>query len=107
MCWPILFLQVNERLTPDHFEQALLLFNTLELNGTRDEMQNSALRTIVDNLTPEKIDQLANKHDLEPYGETPWVKGLTGGSDDHSGINIARVYTEFVDVETLRRCLRQ
>ena len=82
---------VNERLTPEHFEQALLLFNTLELNGTRDEMQNSALRTIVDNLTPETIDLLANKHNIEPYGETPWVKGLTGGSDDHSGINIARV----------------
>lgn len=97
---------VNERLTPDHFEQALLLFNTLELNGTRDEMQNSALRTIVDNLTPEKIDQLANKHDLEPYGETPWVKGLTGGSDDHSGINIARVYTEVVDVETPQEMLK-
>lgn len=97
---------VNERLKPEHFEMALLMFNTLELNGTRDEMQNDALRSIVNSLTPEKIDQLANKHDIEPYGETPWVKGLTGGSDDHSGINIARVYTEFVDCKSPQEMLK-
>ncbi|WP_432737878.1 glycosyltransferase [Maridesulfovibrio sp. FT414] len=96
---------VNERLRPEHFEKALLMFNTLELNGTRDEMQNAALRSIVDSLTPGKIDFLANKHDIEPYGTTPWVKGLTGGSDDHSGINIARVYTEFVGCETPQEML--
>lgn len=97
---------VNERLTPEHFERSLLMFNALELNGTRDEMQNSALRAIVDNLTPEKIDFLADKHDLAPYGETPWVKSLTGGSDDHSGINIARVFTEVVGVNTPQEMLR-
>lgn len=97
---------VNERLTPEHFEKALLMFNTLELNGTRDEMQNQALRSIVDSLTPEKIDRLADRHGIEPYGETPWVKGLTGGSDDHSGINIARVYTEFVGCGTPHEMLK-
>lgn len=97
---------VNERLTPEHFERSLLMFNALELNGTRDEMQNSALRAIVDSLTPEKIDFLADKHDLAPYGETPWVKSLTGGSDDHSGINIARVFTEVVGVNTPQEMLR-
>ena len=97
---------VNERLTPDHFEKSLLMFNVLELNGTRDEIQNSTLRSIVNSLNPEKIDFLANKHDIEPYGNTPWVKGLTGGSDDHSGINIARVYTEFVGVNSPQQMLQ-
>lgn len=84
---------VNERLTPEHFEQALLLFNILELNGTRDETQNNALRSIVESLSPSVIDRLAEKHSIEPYGKAPWVKHLVGGSDDHSGINIARVFT--------------
>lgn len=85
---------VNDRLTPEHFEQALLLFNTFEFNGTRDETQNKVLGEIVRNLTREDMERLANKHDLEPYGEKPWKKGFTGGSDDHSALNIARVYTE-------------
>lgn len=96
---------VNERLTPEHFEQSLLLFNVLELNGTRDEAQNIALRTIVEGLSPEIMDRLANKHSIEPYGSSPWAKHLTGGSDDHSGINIARVYTWISEVLDVRDML--
>ncbi|CCO22425.1 glycosyltransferase [Maridesulfovibrio hydrothermalis] len=97
---------VNERLSTEHFEKSLLLFNSLELNGTRDEMQNSAIKSIVGSLTPEKIDSLSEKHSIEPYGSTPWIKALTGGSDDHSGINIARVYTEITGVKNHREMLR-
>ncbi|WP_320172488.1 glycosyltransferase [Maridesulfovibrio sp.] len=97
---------VNERLTPEHFEKALLMFNILELNGTRDRMQNDALKSIIDSLTPEIIDRLADKHDIEPYGGTPWVKSLTGGSDDHSGINIARVYTEILNCGSAQEMLQ-
>lgn len=86
---------VNERLTPGHFEQCLLLFNSFELNGTRDALQNTVLREILASLTPRDIDRLADKHGLTPWGERPWVKGLTGGSDDHSGLNAARMFTEF------------
>jgi glycosyltransferase involved in cell wall biosynthesis len=86
---------VNERLTPGHFEQCLLLFNSFELNGTRDALQNTVLREILSSLTPRDIDRLADKHGLTPWGERPWVKGLTGGSDDHSGLNAARMFTEF------------
>ncbi len=86
---------VNERLTPEHFEQCLLLFNSFELNGTRDALQNTVLRDILESLTPRDIDRLADKHGLTPWGQEPWVKGLTGGSDDHSGLNAARMFTEF------------
>ncbi len=85
---------VNDRLTPEHFEQALLLFSTFEFNGTRDETQNKVLGEIVRNLTREDLERLADKHGLEPFGREPWKKGFTGGSDDHSALNIARVYTE-------------
>ena len=87
------FYSMNDRLTPEHFERMLLLFTRFELNGARNDDQNQALKSIVTSLTPDIIDHLANKHNLEPVGEEPWIKGLTAGSDDHSSLNIARSST--------------
>lgn len=92
---------VNDRLTPEHFEQCLLLFNNFELNGTRDVMQNQVLRDIVGSLSRYDLERLADKHGMEPYGEAPWKKGLTGGSDDHSSLNIGRFHTAFDGPATL------
>ncbi len=86
---------VNDRLTPEHFEQALLMFRIVEANGTRDARQNEALAAIVKSLTPHTIERLAEKHDMEPVGTEPWKKVLVGGSDDHSSLNIARIHTTF------------
>ncbi|MDO9632374.1 MAG: glycosyltransferase, partial [Humidesulfovibrio sp.] len=86
---------VNDRLTPAHFEKALLLFNIFESNGSRDEAQNTFLRQVLQWLRPEDMQRLADKHGIEPLGETPWIKGLVGGSDDHSSLSIARRHTEF------------
>ena len=36
---------------------------------------------------------MAERHGIEPYGETPWRKALTGGSDDHSGLFAASAFT--------------
>ncbi|MGE4552646.1 MAG: glycosyltransferase [Desulfovibrionaceae bacterium] len=85
---------VNDRLTPEHFEQCLVMFNTFELNGTRDETQNQVLREVIGGLDQAGLARLADKHGLAPYGPTPWLKGFTGGSDDHSSLNIARMFTE-------------
>ncbi|ACV69273.1 glycosyltransferase [Desulfohalobium retbaense] len=84
---------VNDRLTLDHVEQTLLLFKYFEINGARDASLNVALRHILDNLTPERIEHLAEKHDLAPLPKRPWEKYYTGGSDDHSSLNIARTHT--------------
>ncbi|MDY6904511.1 MAG: glycosyltransferase [Thermodesulfobacteriota bacterium] len=84
---------VNDRMTADHFEQLLLMFKHFELNGTRDGYQNDILTDILSRLTPESIEQLANKHDLAPVGDKPWQKNLTAGSDDHSGFHVASSYT--------------
>lgn len=86
---------VNERLTPEHFGQCLVLFNSFELNGTRDALQNTVLRETLESLGPRGLERLADKHGLTPWGQEPWRKGLTGGSDDHSGLNVARMFTEF------------
>lgn len=84
---------VNDKLTLDHFEQMLVLFKNFELNGTRDGVQNDFLRQVLMDLTPEAIERLADKHGLEPGFPEPWKKNLTGGSDDHSALNIASMHT--------------
>jgi glycosyltransferase involved in cell wall biosynthesis len=84
---------VNGRLTVDHVEKLLLLFKNLELNGSRCTEANQILRRIVESLTPEMMDHLADKHGIEPGYPEPWLKTLTGGSDDHGGLNIARKHT--------------
>jgi predicted metal-dependent phosphoesterase TrpH len=82
------------RLTPETVERMLLLFNVLEgRNGARTSRCNGLLRAIVAALTPEQLWAMAERHGIEPYGETPWRKGLTGGSDDHSGLFSASAYT--------------
>jgi glycosyltransferase involved in cell wall biosynthesis len=84
---------VNDKLTIEHFEKFLLLFKNIELNGARDDYQNFAIRKITENLTPRILDMLADKHGLVPSFPEPWRKNLTGGSDDHSSLNIARQHT--------------
>lgn len=89
---------VNDKLTPDHFEKLLLLFSTFEINGTRDHYQNHALTKILKGLTPKGMDRFAERQKITPLTATPWVKYLTAGSDDHSGLHIAQTYTEMRDI---------
>ena len=92
---------VNDKLTAEHVEKMLLLFRCFEVNGTRDDMQNNALRAILDLLTPEIMDSLAERHRLDPPFDEPWRKSLFGGSDDHSGLNISRIHTGVEDAADL------
>ncbi len=87
---------VNDRLTADHFERLLLLFKNFELNGARNSRENQTLRNILNGLTTEAIHRLAEKHEFVPMFPNPHQKRLFGGSDDHSSLNIARTYTEFL-----------
>jgi hypothetical protein len=34
------------------------------------------------------IERLADKHGIEPKGDTPWLKSVVGGSDDHSVLKL-------------------
>lgn len=85
---------VNDRLSLDHFEKLLLLFRNFELNGSRNDEANVCLEQILNGLTQADIERLAEKHRIEPAFDKPWQKRLTGGSDDHSSLNIARTYTQ-------------
>ena len=86
---------VNDRLTADHLAKLILLFDVFEgINGMRARMNSQAWTTVLKSLTPEHIERLYDRHRIEPMSRTPWVKGLTGGSDDHAGLFMGRSYTE-------------
>ncbi|MBI5250571.1 MAG: glycosyltransferase, partial [Desulfomonile tiedjei] len=97
---------VNHKLTIENFEKCLLIFKNLELNGARTEDQNRCLQLLLSVLTPEVIDQLAEKYGLQASFPFPWLKNLTGGSDDHSSLTIARRYTEIEDVTGIQGFLK-
>ncbi len=83
-------------LTVDHLEKALLLCPVMEIqNGTRTKSLNDFTLRWIESIDQKKLERLANKHGIEPNGETPWLKGYTAGSDDHSGINQGRTWTTF------------
>ncbi len=90
--------RINGRLTLQHFEKLLVLFNGFEvLNGGRDKRGNQLVIDILRNLTRQDIEILADQYGIEPRGEEPWRKGMTGGSDDHSEVFVAKGYTECPD----------
>src|SRR5262245_25697561 len=85
---------INDRLTVDHFEQLLLLFNAFEtMNGGRNRRVINLVLSILQILDQAQLNEMASRHRIIPNGETPWIKGFTGGSDDHSGAFIAKGYT--------------
>src|SRR5262245_39478346 len=86
---------INDRLTLDHFEELLLLFNVFEtMNGGRNRRGNELVLAVLRNLTQTQFEDLASRHTIAPVGDRPWVKGSTGGSDDHSALFIAKGFTE-------------
>lgn len=86
---------VNDRLTVEHFERLLVLFTQFEgINGARAPRAAMLTRAVLENLSPQFVEKLANRYDLDPRVEEPWRKSLTAGSDDHSALYIADAYTE-------------
>jgi glycosyltransferase involved in cell wall biosynthesis len=86
---------INGKLAASHLERLILLFKHFEgINGLRDALLSVLARELLSGLTPQKIEELANRHDLPPTHPEPWQKIFTGGSDDHGGKFVAAAYTE-------------
>ena len=87
---------INGKLQYEQLERLMLLFNSFEaINGARNSKNNLIWSKSLSNLGPEHIERLQAKHkDIKPYGDNPWVKNCTAGSDDHAGIFIGKTYTE-------------
>ncbi len=93
--------KLDDRLSAAHLEKLVLLFKCFEgINGLRDSLLSDILRFLLGKLTPEKIDEFANRHNLEPTHAEPWKKALTAGSDDHGGIFAGSAWTETERVAT-------
>ena len=85
---------INKRLTIEHIEKLIVLFDIFEVrNGARNTLNNQILFNILKNLTPIDIEKLSAKYKITPFSNTGWIKGFTGGSDDHAGIFIGSTYT--------------
>lgn len=83
-------------LTLGHIERALLLFDGFETrNGSRTPALNELTAAMIETLDARRTEEFANRYGLRPKGATPWLKFVTGGSDDHSGINPGRTWTVF------------
>ena len=92
----------NEKLSADHIEKLLLLFDVFEVkNGARAQRFNKCFTDILATLNPGRMEFLATKHDKIPYGDIPWRKAMVGGSDDHSGLFISSAHTAVPGGETL------
>src|SRR5438046_9581625 len=86
---------VNGKLEPRHLELLILLFKHFEgINGLRDALLSDLTQTLFEQLTPEKIETLANRHNLAPTHAEPWKKILVAGSDDHGGQFAASAFME-------------
>jgi glycosyltransferase involved in cell wall biosynthesis len=86
---------VNGKISLEHLERLILLFDVFEgINGSRNKLGNDLWMEVLKSLTPEMIDELVKKHGIEPMSDDPWIKGMTGGSDDHAALFIGSTYTE-------------
>jgi glycosyltransferase involved in cell wall biosynthesis len=101
----------NPRFNPDHIEKMLLLFDHFETrNGSRHARTNEFITSVLDHLSPEFMEELQKKWQIQPASEKPWQKGFVGGSSDYCGQYIGLTWTEVPQVtspqeflEALRR----
>ncbi|SHE95585.1 Glycosyltransferase involved in cell wall bisynthesis [Desulfacinum infernum DSM 9756] len=96
---------INDKLTVEHFEKMLLLFQVFELNGARNDFQNQVLGAVLKRLERAHLFRLAETHRILPMGTEPEKKVVIAGSDDHSSLNIARAWTRVSQARDVRSFL--
>jgi hypothetical protein len=85
---------INQRLRSWHFERMLLLFRVFETTSTlTDPLTRDVLNAVLMSLSQGKIEELANRHNLEPSHKEPWLKSCIGGSDDRCGAYLGAAST--------------
>src|SRR5256884_699949 len=97
---------INGKLEASHVERLILLFKHFEgINGLRDALLSDLAQTLFGELTRDKIDIFANRHNLAPTHAEPWKKIFIGGSDDHGGQFAASAFTETPGAESATKFL--
>ncbi len=86
---------INKVLTVEHFERLVLLFRCFEgRNGNREPLAQEVGNRCLLALTPEKIIELANRHNLQPTHANAHRKMFFASSDDHSGLHTGQTFTQ-------------
>ncbi|MBM3264207.1 MAG: glycosyltransferase [candidate division Zixibacteria bacterium] len=94
-------------ITVEKLEKLLLLFKNLEvLNGSRVPRQQDIVVGIARRLTPEWMEQRADRYGIAPVGPAPHRKSFVGGSDDHAGLSVARACTVTPPVTSVKAFLK-
>lgn len=84
--------RLSSDLTRSHVERLMLLFPIWEVhNGSTLATENSFARRLASRVTRDGIAELADRHGIEPV--TGDGISFTGGSDDHTGFDIASAFT--------------
>ena len=84
----------NRRLNLWHLERLALLFRGFEaLNGAHSSAHVAATERLLEWLTPKRVEELSQRHELKPVWPDAWRKGRTAGSDDHGLLNVGRAFT--------------
>jgi glycosyltransferase involved in cell wall biosynthesis/predicted metal-dependent phosphoesterase TrpH len=85
--------RMGAALTAWHVERMMLLFAVWEgQNGARPRSSNDLASRLAAAVGPEYLIKLADRHGLEPVHDGR-IR-LSGGSDDHGGLDIATTWTE-------------
>ena len=99
--------RLDARLSAASLEKLILLFRHFEgFNGLRHALLSDVTRYLLERLTPEKIEEFANRHDIAPTHDEPWKKVLTAGSDDHGGLFPGTAWTSTPRCKTVAEFLR-
>lgn len=84
--------RLSSDLTRSHIERLMLLFPIWEVhNGSTLATENSFARRLASQVTQAGLEELADRHGIEPV--TGGGISFTGGSDDHTGFDIASAFT--------------
>ena len=89
------FYRPNEPLSLAQVEKLVLLFSHFEgINGLRDRLLSDVTQHVLSRLTPQRMEEIANRHGITPVQSEPWRKVFIGGSDDHGGLRPGSAFTE-------------
>lgn len=99
--------RLDDRLSAANVEKLILLFRHFEgLNGLRHVLLSDVTEYLMGRLTPARIDEFSNRHNLAPTHAEPWRKILVGGSDDHGGLFPGSAWTSAPESATPEDFLR-
>lgn len=85
---------MNGTLDRTHIERCLLLFDNWEiLNGTRSRLSRNLTLDIVQRTTASDLERYANQYGFNKRQRA--TIAMTGGSDDHGGIDAGQTFTRF------------